>query len=124
MLNQAVGGFHSSRSVSCHTAPASSLRPAAISSNASVRTDRSPSARALAYRPSLRSGRAGGHQRRAGVGDNPQRLLAPHPARTVHVTPYGCLTRLETAHRVLRRSGASDCPARLARPTDLSLGQA
>ncbi|MEV6574223.1 hypothetical protein [Streptomyces sp. NPDC051577] len=57
MLNQAVGGFHGSRSVSCHTAPASSHRPAAISSNASVRTDRSPSARAIAYRTGLRSER-------------------------------------------------------------------
>ncbi|MEV0126611.1 hypothetical protein AB0I16_34560 [Streptomyces sp. NPDC050703] len=50
MLNHAVGGFHSRSSVSCHTPGARSHSPVAIVSNASVRTDRSPSARALAYR--------------------------------------------------------------------------
>lgn len=49
MLNHAAGGFHSSSSVSCHAAGASSHSPVAIASNASVCTAQSSSARALAY---------------------------------------------------------------------------
>ncbi|MFE4424855.1 hypothetical protein [Streptomyces sp. NPDC056817] len=59
-LNHAVGGFHSSSSVSCHNAAASSHTPLAIASNASVRTARSPSARALTYRAGQRVSAPGG----------------------------------------------------------------
>ncbi|MGX1885779.1 hypothetical protein [Streptomyces sp. NPDC055287] len=74
MLKQAVRGFHRSRSVSCHTPAASSHWPVAVASNASVRTDRFPSARALAYRAGQLASAPGahaGHQRLADVGDDP-----------------------------------------------------
>lgn len=43
---------------------------------------------------------ARGHQCFAGVVDDAQRLLAPHPTRAVSFAPYGRLGRLESAYRV------------------------
>ncbi|MFI9208845.1 hypothetical protein ACIGW7_11960 [Streptomyces sp. NPDC053253] len=44
--NHVSDGFHSTSSVSCHTASASSHSPVAYASNASLHTNRSPAARA------------------------------------------------------------------------------
>lgn len=59
---------------------ASSHSPVAIASNASVRTERSPSARALTYKVGRRASAPGAHAATNAsprVGDDAQGLLAP-----------------------------------------------
>ncbi|MFD3612170.1 hypothetical protein ACFWXA_29700 [Streptomyces atroolivaceus] len=91
-LNQDLGGFQSSRSVSCHIPTASSHSPAAIASNASVRTARSSCARACAYKAGHRACAPGAQ---AVTSASPVSATTRR-ASSLHTRPDRCTSRRTT----------------------------